>query len=148
MLTVEPGFEVQIHYATRSMHGNVIETSEHREPFEFVVGETNVIEGLSQAVLGMSIGEKRRVTVAPDQAFGLRDSKLQQHAPRLGLPDRSEEGDQLTVQCNGREIDVWIRSVQEDEVVLDANHPLAGESLILDIELIGLRSKTTSRLPD
>lgn len=140
MLTVAPGQDVQIHYSTRSMHGNVIETSEHREPFAFIVGSTSVIEGLSQAVVGMRIGEKRRVTLSPDQAFGFRDPKLQQHAPRIGLPDRIEEGDQLTVNCAGRDLDIWIRSVKDDEVVLDANHPLSGESLIIDIELIGIGS--------
>lgn len=140
MLTVGQGDQVRIHYATRSMHGNVIETSEHREPFEFTVGGSEVIEGLSQAVVGMRIGEKKRVTVSPDQAFGFRDSKLQQHVPRMGLPDRAEEGDQLTVHCAGRDLDIWIRSVLEDEAVLDANHPLAGESLILDLELIGVGS--------
>ena len=138
MLTIGQGDQIRIHYATRSMHGNVIETSEHREPFEFTVGGTEVIEGLSRAVVGMKIGDKRRVTVSPDQAFGFRDAKLQQHAPRAGLPERAEEGDQLTALCAGRELDVWIRSIQEDEVVLDANHPLAGESLILDIEIIGV----------
>jgi len=147
MLTVEQGDQVRIHYVTRSMHGNVIETSEHRDPFEFTVGGTAVIEGLSQAVVGMKIGEKRNVTVSPDQAFGFRDPRLQQHAPRIGLPERAEEGDQVLAQCGGRDLDVWIRSVLEDEVVLDANHPLAGESLILDIELIGVRSTTKPDIP-
>jgi peptidylprolyl isomerase len=144
MLNVGQGDEVRIHYSTRSMHGNVIETSEHREPFEFKVGGSEVIEGLSRAVIGMQIGEKKRVTVSPDQAFGFRDSKLQQHAPRIGLPERSEEGDQLSVSCAGRDLDVWIRSVLDDEFVLDANHPLAGESLILDIELIGVGANLQS----
>jgi peptidylprolyl isomerase len=140
MLKVSQGDKVRIHYSTRSMHGNVIETSEHREPFEFSVGGTEVIEGLSLAVAGMQIGEKKRVTVSADQAFGFRDAKLQQHVPRIGFPDRAEEGDQLTVRSAGRDLDVWIRSVLDDEMVLDANHPLAGESLILDIELVGVGS--------
>ena len=146
MLNVAHGDAVRIHYSTRSMHGNVIETSEHREPFEFTVGGPEVIEGLSRAMIGMCIGEKRRVTVSPDQAFGFRDSKLQQHAPRIGLPERIEEGDQLAVKCAGRNLEVWIRSLQDDEVVLDANHPLAGESLILDIELISVQAGHESRM--
>jgi peptidylprolyl isomerase len=136
MLTVNEGDQVQIHYSTRSMHGNVIETSEHREPFEFQVGGSEVIEGLSLAVVGMYVGEKKHVTISPEQAFGERDPKLQQHAPRFGLPEQVEEGDQLTAHCAGGDVDIWIRSVMDDDLVLDANHPLAGESLILDIELI------------
>jgi FKBP-type peptidyl-prolyl cis-trans isomerase 2 len=138
MQCVTQGDEVRIHYTTRSMHGNVIETSEHREPFEFRVGGSDVIQGLSLALLGMQVGDKKHVTVSHDQAFGPRDPKLQQHAPRAGLPEQVEEGDQLTAHIEDSNVDIWIRSVLDDELVLDANHPLAGESLILDVELIGI----------
>jgi peptidylprolyl isomerase len=144
MLTANQGDQVQIHYSTRSMHGNVIETSEHREPFEFQVGGSEVIEGLSLAVVGMQVGQKKHVTISPDQAFGERDPKLQQHAPRFGLPEQVEEGDQLSAHCAGCDIDIWIRSVSDDELVLDANHPLAGESLILDFELMRIGSATVA----
>lgn len=118
------------------MHGNVIETSEHLDPFEFQVGGTEVIEGLSLAVLGMQVGEKKHVTISSEQAFGERDPNLQQHAPYIGLPEHLEEGDQLTAHCAGGDVDIWVRSVNDGDLVLDANHPLAGESLVLDFELI------------
>ena len=136
MLTARQGDRVRIHYETRSKQDNMIETSEHREPFEFIVGSPDVIEGLNVAVLGLTIGEKKHVVISPDQAFGYRDPRLQQNAPRVALLDRVEEGDQLAVKCAGQDLDVWIRSVSDEEVSLDANHPLAGESLLLDIEVI------------
>ncbi len=140
MLTARLGDRIKIHYESRSKQGNMIETSEHREPFEFTVGSPDVIEGLNQAVMGLKIGEKKHVIISPDQAFGYRDPRLQQNAPRLALLDRVEEGDQLAVKCAGQDLDVWIRSVSDDEVSLDANHPLAGESLVLDIEVIAIGS--------
>lgn len=138
MLTARLGDRIRVHYETRSKQGNLIETSEHREPFEFVVGSTEVIEGLNRAVMGLTIGEKKHVIISPDQAFGYRDPRLQQNAPRLALLDRVEEGDQLAVNCAGQNLDVWIRSVNQEEVSLDANHPLAGEALVLDIEVISI----------
>ena len=140
MLTARLGDRIRIHYETRSKQGNMIETSEHREPFEFTVGSTDVIEGLNLAVMGLKIGERKHVIISPDQAFGYRDPRLQQNAPRLAVPDRVEEGDQLAMACAGQELDVWVRTVNDDEVSLDANHPLAGESLVLDIEVVGIGS--------
>lgn len=137
MLGVQPGDRVRIHYATCSNQGNVIETSEHREPFEFTVGDRDVIEGINRSVIGMTIGEKKRITVPPEQAFGARDPRLQQLAPRIALPDRLDEGDQLSAVVAGCALDCWIRGLRDDEVMLDANHPLAGETLILDLELMG-----------
>lgn len=138
MLTARLGDRIRIHYETRSKQGNMVETSEHREPFEFTVGSPDVIEGLNLAVMGLKIGERKHVIISPDQAFGYRDPRLQQNAPRLALLDRVEEGDQLAVTCAGQELDVWVRTVNDEEVSLDANHPLAGESLVLDIEVIAI----------
>ena len=140
MLTARLGDQIKIHYESRSKQGNMIETSEHREPFEFTVGSPDVIEGLNLAVMGLKIGEKKHVVISPDQAFGYRDPRLQQNAPRLALPDRVEEGDQLAVTCSGQQLDLWVRSVSDEEVNLDANHPLAGESLVLEIEVVSIGS--------
>jgi len=140
MLTARLGDQIKIHYESRSKQGNMIETSEHREPFEFTVGSADVIEGLNLAVMGLKIGEKKHVVISPDQAFGYRDPRLQQNAPRLALPDRVEEGDQLAVTCAGQQLDLWVRSVSDEEVNLDANHPLAGEALVLEIEVVAIGS--------
>ena len=138
MSIVSYGDIVQLHYTSYAADGCVIETSGQREPFEFVAGGPEVIVGVSRAVIGMRVGERRRIAVPPEQAFGIRDSKLQQQAPRLGLLEKVDEGDQLTATVGGRELDVWIRTATAEEITLDANHPLAGESVVFEIEVVGL----------
>lgn len=136
MTTVQPGDTVQLHYTSYSADGCVIETSGQREPLEFMAGGPEVIAGVSRAVIGMQVGERRRIAVSPEQAFGYRDTRLQQVAPRLGLLAKVEEGDQLSARVAGQELDVWVRTVTDEEVTLDGNHPLAGESLVLEIEVV------------
>ena len=138
MTIVSCGDTVQLHYTSYAADGCVIETSGQREPFEFVAGGPGVIVGVSRVVIGMRVGERRRIAVSPEQAFGYRDSKLQQQAPRIGLLEKVDEGDQLTATVSGRELDVWVRTTTVDEITLDSNHPLAGESLVFEIEVVGL----------
>lgn len=136
------GDSVRLHYKTFAGDGCVIETSEQREPLEFVVGSPDVISGINRAVIGMHENERRRIAVAPEEAFGFRDAGLQQTAPRLGLLEKIGEEEQLAVELNGIKLDVWIRSVTNDEIVLDANHPLSGESLIYEIEVVKISPVT------
>lgn len=135
---IQTGDRVRIHYQTRSKQGNIIETSEHYEPLEFTVGTTEVITGLNLAVVGMRLGERKHVILSPELAFGYRIPRLQQATPRIAGLARAEEGEQFTVTCAGRQLDVWARGAHEDEVMLDANHPLTGESLVLDVEIVGI----------
>ena len=139
---IQTGDRVRIHYQTRSKQGNIIETSEHDEPLEFIVGSADVVAGLNLAVSGMQLGEKKHVILSPELAFGYRNPRLQQAAPRIAGLERAEDGDQLTMTCAGRSLDVWVRGVNGDEVILDANHPLTGESLVLDLQVIGINEST------
>ncbi len=136
--TVQPGDRVRLHYTTYSQDDCVIETSLQREPLEFVVGAGEVVEGLQRAVVGLSLGQKQRVPVMPELGFGNRQTRWQQTVPRLGLPERVAEGDQLSATMGGGVLDVWIRSLRPHEAVLDANHPLAGETLIYELEVVGI----------
>lgn len=129
---------VRIHYTTRSGDDGVMETSALRDPLEFIAGGNDVIAGISSAVIGMLPGDKKRIRVPPEQAFGFRDARLQQLGPRLAIPERMSEGDQLTTTISGLPLNVWIRGFHDDEVSLDANHPLAGETLVIDLELVGI----------
>lgn len=139
MSVVHHGDTVQLHYTTYAADGCVIETSSQREPLEFVVGCPDIITGVNRAVVGMRQGERRKIAVSPDQAFGFRDSRLQQTTVRLGLLDKVDEGDQLTANVQGTELDIWVRSMTDGEIILDANHPLAGESLVYEIEIVGVK---------
>lgn len=136
MTLVHYGDTVQLHYTTFAADGCVIETSGHRDPLEFCVGSPDIIAGINRAVVGMHLGERRRIAVSPEHAFGFREPRLLQVTPRAGLLEKADEGDQLTAHIHGTELDIWVRNVSEDGITLDANHPLAGESLVYEIEIV------------
>jgi len=138
MTVVRYGDSVQLHYTTYAADGCVIETSVQRDPLEFTVGSPEIIAGINRAVVGMRHGERRRIAVSPEQAFGFRDSRLQQVTPRLGFLEKADDGDQLSASLEGIELDLWVRAITESEITLDANHPLAGESLVYEIEVVAV----------
>jgi peptidylprolyl isomerase len=141
MKLVRRGDKVCIHYQTYAADGCLIESSEHREPFEFIAGSADVVSGISLGTIGMRESESRRIPVSPEQAFGYRSAAFQQLAPRLGVLEKIAEGEQLAVELNGTKLDLWARKTMDDEILLDANHPLAGESLIYDIQIIRIDSE-------
>ena len=138
MNVVRYGDTVQLHYTTYAGDGCVIETSGQRDPLVFTVGSPEIIAGVNRAVVGMRQGERRRIAVSPEQAFGFRDPRLLQIAPRLGFLEKVDEGDQLIATLQETDLDIWVRTVTDDEITLDANHPLAGESLVYEIEVVGV----------
>lgn len=137
MKIVQQGDRVRVHYTTKSLEGSVIETSQRREPLEFTAGGDGVIAGLSEGVIGMATGESRELTVPAEQAFGRQHPDLIQAAPISLLPEDLQAGDQLTATIDGIALDVWVQRVGEEEAVVDANHPLSGETLVIDVEVIG-----------
>ena len=138
------GDTVQLHYTTYAADGCVIETSGQRGPLEFFVGSPQIIVGINRAVVGMRQGERRRIAVSAEQAFGFRDPRLQHVTPRLGFLEKVDDGDQLTAGVQGTELDIWVRSISASEISLDANHPLAGESLVYEIEVVGVVPATVA----
>ena len=144
MSTICPGDRVRVHYTTRSLEGSVIETSANREPLEFRADGPEVVSGLSRAVVGLKIGDRRTITITPEQGFGHHSAELIQSTSRSSLPEDLQAGDQLTATVDNADLDVWVQRVTGQEAVLDANHPLAGETLVIEIEIVGLGHKTTA----
>ncbi len=138
MPKVQENNTVSIHYTAKTAEGGVFETSAKRDPLQFIAGGDSVIAGVSQAVIGMNIGDKKTVTITPEEGFGLRDPSLEQTIPRSFLPEGISEGDQTTAAFDDHELDVWVQKLEGEEVVVDANHPLAGESLVYEIELVAI----------
>lgn len=142
MTQVVEGNVVSIYYQGSLDDGTVFDETEKGEPLEFIAGGEEVIEGISQAVIGMSVGDKKRVEVPPEKAYGYHDPELEQTIPRSELPEDVEVGDQLTATAEDEEDDeefvVWVLELNDDEAVIDANHPLAGETLFFDIELVAV----------
>jgi len=135
------GDRVQIHYTGRLEDGTIFDTSNERAPLEFTAGGSEVIPGVSEAVLGMEPGQSKTVTVDPDKAYGKHRPDLEQRVSRSILPQGAKVGDPLHTKVKGETIVVWIIELGEDFAVLDLNHPLAGETLTFDIELVGVESK-------
>ncbi len=133
------GDMVRVHYTGRLADGQVFDSSEGGEPLEFTVGEGQVIPGFDEGVRGMNVGEKKTVEIAPEDAYGERREQLVQAVPREGmnLEGEPEVGMNLSMQLpDGNQIPVAITEVTDTHVTLDANHPLAGQKLIFDVELV------------
>ncbi len=133
------GDHVAVHYTGRLQDGRVFDSSEGREPIEFEVGGGQVIAGFDQAVTGMKVGETREVTIPAAQAYGEVRPELRLRIPRSELPEGHvpEVGQMFAVQVGPeQQATARVAEVYEDTVVLDLNHPLAGEALTFGIELV------------
>jgi FKBP-type peptidyl-prolyl cis-trans isomerase 2 len=136
------GDVVAVHYTGRLEDGTVFDTSREGEPIEFEVGSGAVIEGFERGVEGMQVGEQREIRIAPENAYGERRDELELAVPREQLPEGfdPEVGQMLALQiAPGQQAIARIADVAGDSVTLDLNHPLAGQTLIFDIELVGIK---------
>lgn len=132
------GDRVRIHYTGRLPDGTTFDSSEGREPLEFVVGVQQVISGLDQAILEMDPGESRTVTIPPEEAYGPRQPGLEQRVDRSQLPEGVSEGVALQANVGGQDMVLWVTELDDDSAVVDPNHPLAGQTLVFDVELVGV----------
>lgn len=145
MPKVKDGDTVKVHYTgTLTEDGTVFDSSREREPLEFTLGEGQLIPGFEEAVIGMEEGEDTTIELASEDAYGERREDLELEVSKDDLPNNIEPevGMQLQMQQqeNGQAIPVQITAVEDELVKLDANHPLAGQDLTFDIELIEVQS--------
>lgn len=141
MTQAKSGDTVRIHYTGTLDDGTEFDSSRGREPLEFAVGGGQVIPGFDAAVEGMAVGESKSVTIEPDQAYGPRHEQLVQEVPRSALPDDLEAsvGMQLQSQApDGRVMTFVVAAVADESITVDGNHPLAGQPLTFDIELVAI----------
>ena len=133
------GDTLRIHYTGRLEDGTVFDSSEGREPLEFTSGSGKTIPGLDQGVIGMAEGETRELTIAPEEAYGMRDEARVQTVPLEAVPEHipTEPGTQLQIQTqDGGTVPVVVSDKTDSDLELDANHPLAGKTLIFDVKLV------------
>lgn len=141
MTEIKQGDTVRIHYTGTLLDGNVFDSSDGRDPLEFVVGSGQIIPGLDSAMPGLSAGDKKRVEIACVDAYGPINPAMRQEIPREGIPDDIplEPGTQLQMQApDGQAVPVTVVGVDEVTVTLDANHPLAGQDLVFEIEVVSI----------
>ena len=139
--------QLTFHYTLRNRDGRILDTSRGAAPLSCLEGAGQIIEGLEDSLVLMTEGETRQVVVPPERAYGLREAELVQKVPRGHLPvDDVKVGDQFQTGPDRSAPVVTVVAVEGDEVLLDANHPLAGEELHFEVELIALRAATPEEL--
>lgn len=141
MPQAKQGDTVKVHYTGKLDDGTVFDSSQERDPLEFTIGTGTIIPGFEQAVIGMAPGESKTEVIPTDRAYGpyLEEMVLQVERQQLPTDIDPEVGQQLQLQHpTGEVIPVVITDVSSSVVTLDANHPLAGEDLTFDIQLVAI----------
>lgn len=139
MAQAQLGDSVKVHYTGKLDDGTVFDSTAARDPLQFSLGNGNVIPGFEQAVLGMSPGDSKTTNIPADQAYGSHRPELVMVVERDQMPaDLSVQvGQPLQIrQMDGQTIPVIISQISQSKVTLDANHPLAGQDLTFEIELV------------
>lgn len=138
-MQAKKGDTVHVHYKGTLDDGSVFDSSEDGDPISFTLGDGNVIPGFENAIEGMSIGDKKTSRMEPSDAYGEHRDELVFTVPRDQMPEGTEVevGDMLQVGFpDGSSSAVQVAEVGEDSVKLDANHPLAGQALTFELELV------------
>ena len=147
-LRIKDGQVVSMEY-TLKVDGDVADSSEGREPLEFVHGAGNIIPGLEREMTGMAVGESKDVVVAAIDAYGVKDDEAFMDVPRDQFPKEipMELGTEIQVQNQaGQPMYARIDKIEDDKVRLNFNHPLAGKELTFDVTIVGLRLPTPEEL--
>lgn len=150
MQLAKDGDKVKVHYHGRLRNGDTFDSSENRDPLEFTVGAGQMIKGFDDGVKGMQVGEKKQVEITADDAYGQKDAANVIEFPKTQLPaDMAPEvGQQLMLSNDeGQQFPVVIAEIKEDAILLDANHPLAGQDLIFDIEMVEIQPVSRIIMP-
>ncbi|MDQ1087950.1 MULTISPECIES: peptidylprolyl isomerase [unclassified Siphonobacter] len=141
-MAAQSGDKVRVHYTGKLTSGVVFDSSEGRDPLEFTLGSGMVIAGFDSGITGMQVGEKKTVHIPVAEAYGPSDDNLVFEFNRSDLPKDIpfEVGMQLNMHADGegQVVPVTVTSVADDKISVDANHPLAGQDLVFEIELVGI----------
>jgi peptidylprolyl isomerase len=141
MTKVKKDDKVQIHYKGTLTDGEVFDSSEGRDPLEFVVGSGQVIVGFDEAVIGMEVGEKKSVLIPCEKAYGERLKEMVIQVPVAQVPPDLDIEIGMMLEMGGAQgeiLRVKVIEMDDDTITLDANPPLAGADLNFDIELVAI----------
>ena len=136
---VKKGDTIRVHYTGKLEDGQEFDSSLKRDPLQFEVGTGSMIKGFENAVLDLKPGDKKTVTIVPEEAYGERDENLLIKMPKKSVPEgvTPEVGMRLQIaNKQGQAVPVVVTEVLDDSLRLDANHPLAGKTLVFDIEVV------------
>ena len=143
--TIAQGQVVTFHYTLRDDAGEVLDTSSDRDPLEYLHGGGNIVPGLERQLEGQAVGFEAKLTVAPEEGYGERSDEAVHEVPRSQFPEEVEleEGMMFGVQGpDGQVTPAWVAAVADENVTLDFNHPLAGQTLHFDVKVEAMRDAT------
>ena len=142
MSQVKENDTVKVHYTGKLNDGRVFDSSLEREPLEVTIGQGMLIPGFENAIIDMKVNEKKTVEIAKEDAYGDINEQLFHKVGNEQLPPdvKPEVGMGLTSKSeDGREHQFRVVDIQDDHIVVDGNHPLAGQDLVFDLELIEIK---------
>lgn len=148
-MQVEKDKVTSIHYTLKGKNGETLDTSNGRDPLAYLHGNGNIIRGLESALEGKSKGDKLEVTIEPKDAYGERNDELQQKVSKDNFEEGVEikPGMQFQAQTPEGAVQIFhVLEVDDSTVTLDGNHPLAGETLYFDVEVIDIRDASNEEL--
>lgn len=147
MPTIEKDKVAKIHYKLTNDGGDVVDTSEGREPLEYLHGHGNLVAGLEKALAGKAEGDSVKVSVSPEEGYGLPEDDLLVDVPREHLPvEDIAPGMRFSAETSGGMRMFTVMEVAEDSVKLDGNHPLAGETLHFEVDVVAIREAEPEEL--
>ncbi len=144
MLLAQKNHVVQVHYTGKLTNGAIFDSSNGKPPLEFQLGAGQMIPGFENGVLGMQVGDKKTLQIASEQAYGAAKADMIGEFPKDSIPEDFElvVGGQIGVTLsNGQQIPAVIREIREKSLIIDANHPLAGQELIFEVEMISIKTQ-------
>jgi len=133
---IKEGSKVKVHYTGKLESNEVFDTSNDKEPLEFTVGEGQLIPGFEKGVMGMNTGDKKTINIKPNEAYGEIREDLLNEVEKERIPQGVTAGQTLQAQTPNGPVNVLVKEVKENSVVIDANHPLAGKNLIFELEVV------------
>ncbi|MFN2339176.1 MAG: peptidylprolyl isomerase [Gammaproteobacteria bacterium] len=136
---IQPGSKVTLHFTIRATDGTVMESSVGDEPQTFVMGDGTLLEGFELALVSLKAGERQTITLRPDQAYGPRDPDALTVLPRGHFPPKLaiEPGAMVVfTTAEGHEVPGRVLGLRGDAVEVDFNHPLAGQEVVLEVEIL------------
>ncbi len=139
MSIIKNGDTVKVHYTGTLENGEVFDSSVSREPLEFTLGQGQLIPGFEKAVIGLKVGDTTTAEIPSAEAYGERNPQMEVQVQKSQLPEGMEPEVGMQLQLNqpdGQAIPVQITKVEDEEVTIDANHPLAGKDLTFNIEVV------------
>ncbi|MCC5814313.1 MAG: peptidylprolyl isomerase [Leptospira sp.] len=143
---IEKGKVVGFAYHLRNNQGETLDESQ--EPMEYLHGYMNIIPGLEKEMEGLTIGDKKTVVVPPADAYGEYDEKLVYQVPRTNFPPDEDlvPGMQFRAETEDGSVSLFVQEIMGENVVMNGNHPLAGETLNFDVEVHSIREATSEEL--